>query len=94
MRKHIYPTLGNYRFSQVTRPMIRDLIVAEKDEGYAPSTIRNIMAPLRGMFFQAIEEGITEKNSAARIGKHNRQSKDKPKKKIDPLIHEEIQVLL
>ena len=74
--------------------MIRDLIVAKKDEGYEQSTIRNIMAPLRGMFFQAIEDGVTEKNPAARIGKHNKQSKDKPRKKIDPLARGEIQVLL
>jgi integrase len=94
LRKHVYPTLGNHQFSKVTRPMIRDLVAAKKDEGYEQSTIRNIMAPLRGMFFQAIEDGITEKNPAGRIGKHNKQSKDKPRKKIDPLAREEIQVLL
>jgi len=90
----LYPTLGNYQFSKVSPPMIRDLIAAKKDEGYERSTIRNIMAPLRGMFFQAIEDRITEKNPAARVGKHNKPSKDKPKKRMDPLIREEIQVLL
>src|SRR5262245_28337079 len=90
----LYPTLGNYQFSKVSPPMIRDLIAAKKDEGYEGSTIRNIMAPLRGMFFQAVEDRITEKNPAARVGKHNKASKDKPKKRMDPLTREEIQVLL
>ena len=94
LRRHVYPTLGDHQFSKLTRAMIRDLIAAKKAEGYEQSTIRNIMAPLRGMFFQAIEDGITEKNPAARIGKLNKQSKDKPRKKIDPLTREEIQVLL
>jgi integrase len=46
------------------------------------------------MYNQAIEDGITKKNPAARIGKLNKQSKDKPKKKIDPLTREEVAVLL
>lgn len=94
LRKHVYPTLADYKFNEVTRPMIRELIVTKKAEGLSQSTIRNIMAPVRGMFFQAIEDGVTEKNPAARIGKLNKESRDKPKKKIDPLTREEIQVLL
>jgi integrase len=74
--------------------MIRELIAAKKVEGYEQSTIRNIMAPVRGMFFQAIEDGVTEKNPAARIGKLNKHAKDKPKKKINPLTREEVQTLL
>jgi integrase len=74
--------------------MIRELIATKKKEGLAQSTIRNIAAPVRGMYNQAIEDGITEKNPAARIGKLNKQSKDNPKKKIDPLTREEVAVLL
>jgi len=81
-------------FVEVKRPMIRELIAAKKKEGLAQSTIRNIAAPVRGMYNQAMEDGITEKNPAARIGKLNKQSKDKPKKKIDPLTREEVAVLL
>jgi len=40
--------------------MIRKLIAAKKAEGYEQSTIRNIMAPVRGMFFQAMDDEITE----------------------------------
>jgi len=74
--------------------MIRELIAAKKAEGYEQSTIRNIMAPVRGMFFQAMEDSITEKNPASRIGKLNKHAKDKPKKKINPLTREEVQTLL
>jgi hypothetical protein len=38
--------------------MIRELIAGqEKKEGFSQSTIRNLMAPVRGMFFQAIDDG-------------------------------------
>jgi integrase len=94
LKNHVYPTLGAHQFSKVSRAMIRELIAAKKAEGYEQSTIRNMMAPVRGMFFQAIEDGITERNPAARIGKLNKRSKDNPRKKIDPLTREEIQALL
>lgn len=94
LKNHVYPTLANHQFSKVTRAQIRELIAAKKAEGYEQSTIRNMMAPLRGMFFLAIEDGTIDRNPAARLGKINKQSKDKPKKKIDPLTREEIQVLL
>ena len=73
--------------------MIRELIAAKKKE-FSQSTIRNIMAPVRGMFFQAIEDGNAHLNPASRIGKLNKRSKDEQKKKIDPLTREELHVML
>jgi len=94
LRKHVYPALGQIQFTEVKRPQIRELITAKKAEGYDQSTIRNIMAPVRGMYFQAMDDELTDKNPAARIGKLNKRDKDKPKKKIDPLTREEVQTLL
>lgn len=94
LRKHVYPLLGSTPFVEVKRPMIRELIAAKKAEGYEQSTIRNIMAPVRGMYNQAMEDEAAHQNPAARIGKLNKRSKDEPRKKIDPLTREEIQVML
>jgi len=55
----------------VNRAMIRELIAAKKKE-FSGSTVRNIMAPVRGMYNQAIEDGAAHLNPAARIGKLNR----------------------
>ncbi|MEX0805297.1 MAG: site-specific integrase [Candidatus Binatia bacterium] len=93
LRNHVYPVLGDKPFLDVKRADIRELIAAKKDR-FSQSTIRNIMAPVRGMYNQAIEDDSAARNPAARIGKHNKVSKDKPKKKIDPLTREEIQVFL
>src|SRR4029453_12755718 len=62
LKNHVYPLIGSKPFAKVTRAMIRELIAAKKKElrgkdeknqkaGFSQSTIRNIMAPVRGMFF-------------------------------------------
>jgi integrase len=94
LKNHVYPALGSTLFVDVKRPQIRELIAAKKAEGYEQSTIRNIMAPVRGMFFQAMDDEITEKNPAGRIGKLNKRAKDKPQKKISPLTGAEVATLL
>ena len=68
LKNHVYPAFGDRPFLQVNRSMIRELIAAKKAEGYEQSTIRNIMAPIRGMFFQAIEDGVTEKPPLLELG--------------------------
>jgi integrase len=93
LKNHVYPLLGSKPFVKINRSMIRELIAAKKKD-FSQSTIRNMMAPVRGMFFQAMEDGTTHNNPAARIGKLNKRAKDDPKKKIDPLTREEIQTLL
>ena len=94
LKNHVCPLLGSKPFVKVNRSMIRELIAAKKKEGFSQSTIRNMMAPVRGMFFQAMEDGTAHNNPAARIGKINKRAKDDPKKKIDPLTREETQTLL
>jgi integrase len=105
LRNHVYPTLGSKPFTKVNREMIRELIAAKKKEirgkdessekkGFSQSTIRNIMAPVRGMFFQAMEDGKVFANPAARAGKLNKRKKDEPKKEINPLTADEVQTML
>jgi integrase len=94
LKNHVYPLLGSKPFAKVNRAMIRELIAVRKKEGFSQSTVRNIMAPVRGMFFQAMEDGAAHQNPAARIGKLNKRSKDEPKTEINPLTREEIQVML
>ena len=94
LTNHVYPLLGLKPFTKVNRAMMRELIRTKKDEGLSQSTIRNILAPVRGMFFQAMDDGSAHQNPAARIGKLNKQAKDAPRKKINPLTREEVQGML
>src|SRR5215470_6000270 len=71
---HLYPAFGHKRFTKVTRKMVRELIAAKRKDGLSQSSIRNILAPLRGMYNQAIDDEEAFRNSASRLGKFNKKS--------------------
>jgi site-specific recombinase XerD len=99
---HLYPAFGNKRFAKVTRRMVRELITSKRkgspaqNEGDKPikplsqSSIRNILAPIRGMYNQAIEDDEAFRNPAERMGRSN--AKKDTKRLVDPLTREEVQV--
>jgi len=93
LRNHVNPVIGKKSFAKIDRKMIRVLIATKKKEGYDRSTIRNILAPIRGMYNQAIEDGDAFANPAARIGKFNRRTEGEQEKK-NPLSREEVQTML
>ncbi len=67
--------------------MMRELAALKRKEGYEAATVRNILAPVRGMYNQAIEDGEPiPLNPAARFGKKNRGGQ---KTKINPVTKEE-----
>jgi integrase len=92
LRNHIYPVLGDKLFSKITRAMIREIILSKRKEGYDPSTIRNMLAPVRGMYNQAADDGEPIHNPAARIGKRNKRTDPKPD--LNPYSPEEVPVML
>jgi integrase len=92
LKLHLYPALGHRRFTKVTRKMVRELIAAKRNDGLSQSSIRNILAPLRGMCNQAIDDEDAFRNPAARMGKFNKKTSGKPP--INPLSREEVQAML
>jgi integrase len=73
LKVHLYPLFGSKPLVKVTREMVRQMIAAKRKAGLSRSTIRNILAPMRGMFNQAIEDGKTHANPAAMMGRHNKK---------------------
>jgi integrase len=55
-------------------------------------TIVSLLAPMRGMYNQAIEDDDVQRNPAARMGKFNKKEGGKPP--INPLTREEVQTML
>ena len=98
LRKHVYPLIGSSAFVKVSRQSIKAIIAKKKAEGCSQSTIRNILAPVRGIFFDAMDSGVAHGNPATRIGKLTKASKDqqadKPVRKITPLTRAEVPSLL
>ncbi len=92
LRVHLNPLFGALTINKVKRPMVREMIAAKQKEGLTHSTIRNILAPIRGMYNQAIEDGDAYENPAARVGKFNKR-KDAAAF-INPLTRDEVKTLL
>ena len=90
--KHLNPLFGSRPLVKISRAMVRELIAIKQKEKLSQSTIRNILAPMRGMYNQAIEDGEAHANPAARVGKFNKRSGSE--KTINPLTREEIQTFL
>jgi integrase len=94
LRNHVYPAFGSKPFVKINRTTIRELIAMKKKEDLTRSTIRNILAPIRGMYNQAIDDGTVHFNPAARMGKRNKRSAEEPDKEMNPPTREEVQTML
>jgi integrase len=94
LRVHVNPILGPRPLAKINRKMIRELIALKKKDGLAQSTIKNILAPIRGMFNHAIDEGTAYMNPASRVGKQTKVNAGEPASGIDPLTREEIAAML
>jgi integrase len=62
VRTKINPRLGSKRLSTVTRNSLQDLIEELVAAGYAPSSIRNALMPLRAVFRRAVTRGEVPAN--------------------------------
>jgi len=102
-----YSTLESYRsivenhlsafdakaLDAITRDDISNLIDKLTAAAKTRSTIKNVIAPLRGMFNQAVEDGVVTANPAVRIGRLLGSAKAN-RLKIAPLTRDEVTRLL
>ena len=92
LRNHLYPALGSLPFVKIRREHVRRLIAEKSEAGLSRSTIRNILAPLREVYNNAIDDGLASFNPAARVGKFNKRKS--AENKINPLKRKELSTLL
>ena len=93
LRIHILPELGKYRLDEITKPMMKRLVVQMVEGGLAKDSIRLYLASLRVLYTQAVDDKIVPDNPIRGLGKFFRQAKRKHEK-IDPLTEEESLLLL
>lgn len=88
LRLHVYPRFGERPFQEIRREDIRMLVAELVAQGKSRGLIKHVVAPIRGVFNEAIEAGLQLPNLAARIGRFLRDRGD-PAHRIDPLTAEE-----
>lgn len=91
LKNHLNPVFGSKPLAKIGRKDVKELIAGKKREGLSSSTIRNILAPLRGMYNEAIENEDAHFNPASNLGKVN---KKQPGASINPLTRGEVSTLL
>jgi len=88
MRVHILPELGNHRLDEITKPMMKRLVAGLVEKQLAKDTIRLILAAIRVLYTQAIDDKVVNENPASGLGRFYRQAKRKHDE-ISPLTEEE-----
>jgi integrase len=101
LKKHLYPAFGARLMSKIKRKDVRQLVADKRKAGFSRSTIRNILAPIRGMYNQAIDDEELQYNPAANVGRINKRRKHdggnwnvKETKKLNTLNKSEVSKLL
>ena len=93
LRIHILPELGKYRLDEITKSMMKKLVVKMVEEGRAKDSIRLYVAALRVLYGQAIDDKVVSESPTKGLGKFYRQAKRKHED-IDPLSEKESLLVL
>jgi len=92
LNNHVYPVFGSRPLTKITRRMVREFITQKKNTNLTRSTIKNILAPVRAIYNQGIEDDDLQVNPASKVGKFNKREPGETK--INPLNREELAKLL
>ncbi len=75
LRQYLRPRFASKRMNEIKRDGVKGLINDMIAKELARSTVRNALSVLRGIFNQAIEDGLLESNPAIRLGRFTRPAK-------------------
>ena len=92
LRRHVCPRIGRLRVADVSVDDIARLVAELQTEGYAGSTITNILIPAGQVFDRAVRRGLMATNPVRRLERHERPRIDRNEMRI--LDGDEITTLL
>lgn len=65
LQRHVYPTLGSIRLTQLTPGQVQQLLANKLATGLSPQTVQHIRSALRSLLSKALKMGIVVRNVAA-----------------------------
>jgi hypothetical protein len=77
LRLHIVPAFGRVRRRELSRTMIKRLLLAKREAGVGKNSVRIIRATLSVMLSDAVDDGILLANPALSLGRRQRGRPDK-----------------
>jgi integrase len=92
LKKHVLPVLGDKCVIDISRGMVKQLLLKKVAQGYSSSTVIHIKNVISGILNIAIDDEVISINPAHRLGKlYVVQDR---KLKIEPLTKDEVKTLL
>lgn len=82
LRQHLQPKFSSRRLDEIKRNEVKGWIAELIEKNLTRSTIRNALSILRGIFSQAIDDGLVESNPAASLGRFTRTARSSDVKGI------------
>jgi integrase len=93
-RLYLLPALRQKDITKVTREEVKTLIYRLLADGKSRSTANNVLAPLRAMFSQAVEDQHVDRHPCLRIMRRSRKEEGAQQQKASFLTREELGLLL
>lgn len=79
-RLNIIPILGEYRLDEIDYSRLKDFVIQVQDRGKAANTIRKMLAVLRAMLNEAIQEKLITTNPVMGLERHYQKARRERKK--------------
>lgn len=91
LKKHVVPAFGTERLDAIDYSSLKAWVIEQSDK-YSKDSVRLMLAVLRTMLQEAVNEGILPVNPVMKLGKFYRSAR-KIKEKVDPFTIEELHQL-
>jgi integrase len=85
------PAFGNEKLDELTYGRLKGWVIKQAGK-YSKDTVRLMVAVLRGMLQEAVNEGILAANPVVKLGKFYRSAR-RIKEKVDPFTIEELHLI-
>ncbi len=94
LRRHILPSLGELRLSDLSRARLRTLVAERAATGLKRGTLAGIVATLRTICNHAVEDGKMTQNPASSLGRFYRGKTEEEGRHIDAFTEKELSLIL
>ena len=92
LETRLVPVFGELPLNQITRSEVKDFLSNLTKVGLSRNTLRNTLCTFRAILNQAIEDGLIDRNPAARLGRFAKS--EKPQFQATALTHQESETFL
>jgi integrase len=69
LQHHVFPVFGNTPLQEITRSVLKEFFIDLTQKGLRRNTVHNVLAPMRRVLQEAVEEGRLAVNPAAGLGR-------------------------